>query len=174
MEGVFVRMPGSLGWTPVLDLCDPFSLHYIHETYSNFKDHTYFFLSLCFFFFLRDNRGASVRFSPPLSALGASKRFSPKDLLSKFFIFCETTGVPPWGFHPYCLPWPPQRGFRLGIFFSFSFDDQGVVGTEAKTCPITIIDFSTVSMNSYLKGVSCRFSIDAHWWAWEWPLHQWS
>lgn len=40
-----------------------------------------------FFFFLVDSWGASKRFSPSLSALSVSKRFSPKDIFIFIFIF---------------------------------------------------------------------------------------
>ena len=152
-----MRMPGSLGWTSVLDLCDPLYLHYIPATCNNSKDQTYFFLLFLFFFlffllrdsmghlhevftpticprhlkevftqgpliqilyFLRDSRGASMRFSPLLPAQSASERFSSKDLFIFLFLF---------------------------------FDDQGVAGTEAEPFPITSTDFFTVSMNSYLE-----------------------
>jgi hypothetical protein len=59
------------------------------------------FISLFFFFSLKDNRGAPKRFSLLLPALGASERFSPKDLYYYFFFFFFLFRVcPKWGQNP--------------------------------------------------------------------------
>ena len=58
-----------------------------------------------FFFFLKDNRGASVRFSLLSPALGASERFSPKDLyyLFFFFLFFFFQGMPKAEAEPFSM-----------------------------------------------------------------------
>ena len=114
----------------------------------------FFLFSLFFLFFLRDSRGASMRFSPPLSSMGSSERFTPKDLFYSIYLFSKEQQVRLHEVFTLTV-YPGRLGevFTQGYFYSlfFVFDDQGVVGIEAKPCSTASTDFSTVSMNSCLE-----------------------
>lgn len=91
-----------------------------------------------------------MRFSPPLSSLGASERFSPKDLFIQILYFLRDNRGASLRFSPSLSALGASERFSSrGVFFFF--DDQGVAGTEAEPCSITNTDFSTASMKSYLE-----------------------
>ena len=99
-----------------------------------------------------------MRFSPLLSALGASERFSPKDLFIPILFQRDSRGAS-MRFSP--LPsalgaserFSPKDIFIMifsFLFFSF-LDAQGMPKTEAEPFSMTSTDFSTVLMNSCLE-----------------------
>ena len=107
------------------------SIEHLHA--SSHVAYCFFF----FFFFQKDGRGASGRFSPLPPALSASERFSLRDLLFLFFSFSleKTIGAPQRGFHSYCLPWAPQRGFRPRIFLFHIFFSRDSWGASMRFSP---------------------------------------
>ena len=73
-----------------------------------------------------------MRFSPLPSALGASERFSPKDLV-------------------YCTSSSSFSSSSSSSSFYVPHDAQGVPKVEAEPFSMTNTDFSTVLMNSCLE-----------------------
>ena len=85
-----------------------------------------FQISFFFFFFLKDNRGASMRFSPLPPALGASERFSPKDLYYYYYYYYY-------------------------YIYIYIYILQGIPKAKAEPFSMTNTDFSIVLMNSCLE-----------------------
>ena len=124
-----MRLPGSLVGTLVLELrgllftLNPCNLQQFPSLFFLFLPLSLFFLFFSLFFF-RDSRGTSMRFSPLLSTLGASERFSPKDLFIPILFQRDSRGAS-MRFSP--LPsalgaserFSPKDLFYLHFFFLF-------------------------------------------------------